>query len=65
MVGIIMFFAALIMLLFGFPVAFTFAAVSVLFGIIAGIVEIGFDDGIDVALIWLWRRSINVWLYAI
>ena len=50
MIGIIMFFTALIMLLFGFPVAFTFAAVSVLFGLIAGIVEIGFDDGIEVAL---------------
>ncbi len=51
MIGIIMFFAALVMLLFGFPVAFTFAAVSVLFGFIAGIVEVGFDDGIDVALL--------------
>lgn len=50
MVGIIMFFFALIMLLFGFPVAFTFAAVSVVFGLIAGIVEIGFDEGIEVAL---------------
>ena len=43
MIGIIMFFTALFMLLIGFPVAFTFAAVSVFFGIIAGIVEIGFD----------------------
>ncbi|MGM0519511.1 MAG: TRAP transporter large permease [Campylobacterota bacterium] len=40
MIGIIMFFAALCMLLVGFPVAFTFAAVSVFFGMIAGIVEI-------------------------
>jgi tripartite ATP-independent transporter DctM subunit len=40
MIGIIMFFTALFMLLIGFPVAFTFAAVSVFFGIIAGIVEI-------------------------
>jgi len=50
MIGIIMFFAALLMLLVGFPVAFTFAAVSVLFGLIAGIVEIysmgGFDTGL-------------------
>lgn len=38
-----MFFAALCMLLFGFPVAFTFGAVSVIFGFIAGIVEIGLD----------------------
>ena len=43
MIGIIMFFASLVMLLYGFPVAFTFAAVSLLFGVIAGIVEIGFD----------------------
>ncbi len=35
-----MFFTALFMLLIGFPVAFTFAAVSVFFGLIAGIVEI-------------------------
>ncbi|AXX91114.1 C4-dicarboxylate ABC transporter [Malaciobacter molluscorum LMG 25693] len=40
MIGIIMFFTALFMLLIGFPVAFTFGAVSVVFGIIAGIVEI-------------------------
>ncbi len=40
MIGIIMFFTALFMLLIGFPVAFTFGAVSVLFGLIAGIVEI-------------------------
>ncbi|WP_044419074.1 TRAP transporter large permease [Halarcobacter anaerophilus] len=40
MIGIIMFFTALFMLIIGFPVAFTFAAVSVLFGIIAGFVEI-------------------------
>lgn len=46
MIGIIMFFTALLMLLIGFPVAFTFAAVSVLFGLIAGVVEIGFDEGI-------------------
>jgi tripartite ATP-independent transporter DctM subunit len=43
MIGIVMFFSALFMLLIGFPVAFTFGAVSVFFGIIAGIVEIGFD----------------------
>ncbi len=39
MIGIIMFFAALLMLLFGYPVAFTFGAVSVVFGMLAGIVE--------------------------
>lgn len=51
MIGIIMFFASLVMLLYGFPVAFTFAAVSLLFGIIAGIVETGFDDGVIDGLI--------------
>lgn len=49
MIGIVMFFTALFMLLIGFPVAFTFAAVSVFFGLIAGVVEIysygGFDAG--------------------
>lgn len=49
MIGIVMFFTALFMLLFGFPVAFTFAAVSVFFGIAAGVIEIysygGFDAG--------------------
>jgi tripartite ATP-independent transporter DctM subunit len=35
-----MFFTALFMLLIGFPVAFTFAAVSVFFGMIAGIAEV-------------------------
>jgi len=39
MVGIIMFFAALVMLILGFPVAFTFGAVSVFFAMIGGIVE--------------------------
>ncbi len=42
-----MFFTALFMLLIGFPVAFTFAAVSVFFGIVAGIVEIYTDGGFD------------------
>lgn len=54
MIGILMFFTALLMLLIGFPVAFTFAAVSVLFGLIAGVFEIylagGFDAGIMTAL---------------
>jgi len=39
MIGIVMFFVALFALLFGFPVAFTFGAVSVVFGFIAGIFE--------------------------
>ena len=40
MVGILMFFAALLLLLFGFPVAFTFGGVSVVFAIIFGLVEV-------------------------
>lgn len=35
MLGIIMFLAALIMLLVGFPVAFTFAGVAIFFGFIS------------------------------
>jgi len=51
MIGIIMFFVALIMLLFGFPVAFTFGAVSVVFGIAAGVVEaLQYGDSIAVGL---------------
>lgn len=44
MIGIIMFFVALLMLLFGFPVAFTFGAVSVVFGLIAGVNEALLND---------------------
>ncbi len=47
MIGIVMFFTALFMLLIGFPVAFTFAAVSVFFGISAGVIEIYSDGGFD------------------
>lgn len=50
MIGIVMFFTALFMLLLGFPVAFTFGAVSVFFGMIAGIAEIGFDAGMIAGL---------------
>ena len=39
MIGIVMFFVALCALLFGFPVAFTFGAVSVVFGFVAGFFE--------------------------
>ncbi len=35
MIGIIMFFAALVLLLFGFPVAFTFGGVALMFGVFA------------------------------
>lgn len=51
MIGISMFFTALFMLLFGFPVAFTFAAVSVLFGLIAGISEIYMAGGFDAGML--------------
>ena len=43
MTGIIMFFAALLMLSIGYPVAFTFGSISIFFGIIAAIVEIAPD----------------------
>lgn len=39
MIGIVMFVTALGMLLIGFPVAFTFGAVAVFFGLAAGILE--------------------------
>ncbi|RXJ58023.1 TRAP transporter large permease [Candidatus Marinarcus aquaticus] len=51
MIGIVMFFTALFMLLIGFPVAFTFAAVSVFFGLIAGIVEIYSYGGFDTSFL--------------
>ena len=51
MIGIVMFFASLVMLAFGFPVAFTFAAVSLFFGILAGFIEVGFDNGIMEGLV--------------
>lgn len=40
MVGIVMFFAALLLLLLGFPVAFTFGGAAVFFAVIHGLVEI-------------------------
>ncbi len=40
MTGIIMFFAALVLLTIGFPVAFTFGAVAMLFGAIAAFIEL-------------------------
>ena len=47
MAGLIMFIAALLMLGIGFPVAFTFGAVSMIFGMIGSIVEsIGDGDGL-------------------
>lgn len=35
MIGIVMFFVALVMLIFGFPVAFTFGGVALIFGVLA------------------------------
>ena len=43
MTGIIMFFAALLMLGVGYPVAFTFGTISIFFGIIAAMVEVAPD----------------------
>ncbi len=43
MVGIIMFFAALVLLVVGYPVAFTFGAVALLFGGIAVFIELASD----------------------
>ncbi len=45
MIGIVMFFAALIMLVIGFPVAFTFGAVALYFGLGASYLEIMPDGG--------------------
>ena len=43
MTGIIMFFAALLMLGISYAVAFTFGSVSIFFGIIAAMVEVAPD----------------------
>ena len=40
MTGIVMFFVALLMLVVGYPVAFTFGSVSIFFGIIAAVIEL-------------------------
>ncbi|NPA50808.1 MAG: TRAP transporter large permease subunit [Epsilonproteobacteria bacterium] len=57
MVGIIMFFAALALLLIGFPVAFTFGAVAIYFGLIAAWVEIIPDGG---TLIEWWDEFLSM-----
>ena len=46
MIGIVMFFAALVMLVIGYPVAFTFGSVSIFFGIAAAIIELMPDASI-------------------
>lgn len=45
MIGIVMFFAALFLLLIGFPVAFTFGASALFFGLASGILESLADGG--------------------
>ncbi len=51
MIGLIMFLAALILLVVGFPVAFTFGAVAIYFGAIAAYIEI-IPDGGTIAEWW-------------
>jgi tripartite ATP-independent transporter DctM subunit len=46
MTGIIMFFAALALLVIGYPVAFTFGAVALFFGAIAACIELMPDAGV-------------------
>lgn len=46
MTGIVMFFAALLMLGVGYPVAFTFGSISIFFGIVAAIVHVAPDYSI-------------------
>lgn len=45
MIGIVMFFVGMCMLLLGFPVAFTFGAVSVFFGLFSGVFEALINGG--------------------
>ena len=46
MIGIIMFFAALLLLLLGYPVAFSFGAAAIFFGFIGAIVELQPDPAL-------------------
>ena len=46
MIGIIMFFAALLLLLLGYPVAFSFGAAAMLFGFIGAVVELQPDPAL-------------------
>ena len=66
MIGLIMFFTGLGMLFIGFPVAFTFGAVSVFFGLAAGIIEAFADgellvDGIDNGLMMFAMMPHRIW----
>ncbi len=57
MIGIVMFFAALIMLVAGFPVAFTFGAVALYFGLGASYIEVMPDGG---TLIDWWQEFLSM-----
>ena len=66
MIGIWMFFTGLGMLFIGFPVAFTFGAVAVFFGMAAGIIEAFSDgelliDGIDNGLMMFAMMPHRIW----
>ena len=52
MIGLVMFFAALVMLVLGFPVAFTFGAVAIYFGAIAAYLELAQDGAVTFADWW-------------
>ena len=52
MIGLIMFAAALLLLIIGYPVAFTFGAVSLYFGGLAALFELLPDGGVTVADWW-------------
>jgi len=66
MIGLIMFFTGLGMLFIGFPVAFTFGAVAVFFGLAAGIIEAFADgellvDGVDNGLMMFAMMPHRIW----
>ena len=66
MIGVWMFFTGLGMLFIGFPVAFTFGAVAVFFGMAAGIIEAFNDgelliDGIDNGLMMFAMMPHRIW----
>ncbi|WP_456432551.1 TRAP transporter large permease [Nitratifractor sp.] len=52
MIGLWMFLAALVMLVIGYPVAFTFGAVSLYFGALAALFELLPDGGVTLADWW-------------
>ena len=66
MIGLMMFFSGLGMLFIGFPVAFTFGAVAVFYGMAAGIIEAFNDgelliDGIDNGLMMFAMMPHRIW----